>query len=137
MNNIKQKVEEKIKEYSNDEYLDGYINNEFLTADGDADIILNVTSRNVLFDSRTEGHQLDLNSKIYDYIDSKTSMLNNDIQLHLHLKGINLNQHEQGIVKHIINEHYAIELYKVQKNYHGLKFEKINKQCVIFKIEFI
>jgi len=27
--------------------------------------------------------------------------------------------------------------YKVQKNYHGLKFEKINKQCVIFKIEFI
>ena len=25
--------------------------------------------------------------------------------------------------------------YKVQKNYHGLKFEKINKHSVIFKIE--
>jgi len=130
MNGFKQKVKEKIKQYSNDEYLDGYIKNEFLTKDGDADIILKVTSHNALFDARTEDNQLDLNNKIYDYIDNKTSMLNNDIQIHLHIKGLNLSHHEQGIVKHIINEHYAIELYKVQKKYNRYK-NKVFKLVVL------
>ncbi len=130
MNGFKQKVKEKIKQYSNDEYLDGYIKNEYLTKDGDADIILKVTSHNALFDARTEGNQLDLNNKIYDFIDNKTSMLNNDIQIHLHIKGIELSHHDQGIVKHIINEHYAIELYKVQRKYNRYK-KKVFKLVIL------
>ncbi len=135
MNGFKQKVKEKIKQYSNDEYLDGYIKNEFLTKDGDADIILKVTSHNALFDARTEDNQLDLNSKIYDYIDNKTSMLNNDIQIHLHIKGIELSHHDQGIVKHIINEHYAIELYKVQKQY--IRYKKKVFKLIILGLFFL
>ncbi len=130
MAGFKQKVKEKIKQYSNDEYLDGYIKNEFLTKDGDADVILKVTSHNALFDARTEDNQLDLNSKIYDYIDNKTSMLNNDIQIHLHIKGIELSHHDQGIVKHIINEHYAIELYKAHKEYKHFR-SKMYKLAII------
>ncbi len=130
MAGFKQKVKEKIKQYSNDEYLDGYIKNEFLTKDGDADVILKVTSHNALFDARTEDNQLDLNSKIYDYIDNKTSMLNNDIMVHLHIKGLNLSHHDQGIVKHIINEHYAIELYKVQRKYNRYK-KKVFKLVIL------
>jgi hypothetical protein len=135
MAGFKQKVKEKIKQYSNDEYLDGYIKNEFLTKDGDADVILKVTSHNALFDARTEDNQLDLNSKIYDYIDNKTSMLNNDIMVHLHIKGLNLSHHDQGIVKHIINEHYAIELYKVQKQY--IRYKKKVFKLIILGLFFL
>ena len=35
-------MKEKIRQYSNEHYLDGYIENEFLTQDGDADIYLNI-----------------------------------------------------------------------------------------------
>ena len=130
MIDIKKRVKEKIKQYSNDEYLDGYIKNEFLTEDGDADISLKITSRNALFDARTEDNQLDLNSKIYEFIDKKICTLNNNIMVHLHIKGMNLNQHEQGMVKHIINEHYAIELYKVQKQYNRYK-KKVFKLVIL------
>ncbi len=121
MNNIKNKVKEKIKMYSNEEYLDGYIKNEFLTGDGNADILINITNKDDLFDSRTYGNQLDLNKKIYELIEDKSSMLNNDIQLTLRITGIDLSQQEEGRIKHIISEHYAIELYKIQKKYKRFK----------------
>ena len=117
MINIKDKVNEKIKQYSNEEYLDGYIKNEFLTDDGDADIFLNINNKDELFDSKTCGNQLDLNRDIYDYIDKKSSMLNNDVKLNLRIVSESINQNDLGKVKHIINEHYAIELYKIQKKY--------------------
>ena len=44
-------------------------------------------------------------------------MLDNHIKLHLHSIGIDLESKEQGKIKHIISEHYAIELYKAQKEY--------------------
>lgn len=121
VNNIKEKVKEKIKEYSNEEYLDGYIKNEFLTDNGDADILLKINNKYELFDSRTQGNQLDLNANIYSYIDNKSSMLNNDIQLTLNIIGIDLEQSEKEKIKHMLNEHYAIELYKIQKEYKRYK----------------
>lgn len=121
VNNIKEKVKEKIKEYSNEEYLDGYIKNEFLTDNGDADILLKINNKYELFDSRTQGNQLDLNANIYNYIDNKSSMLNNDIQLTLNIIGIDLEQSEKEKIKHMLNEHYAIELYKIQKEYKRYK----------------
>ena len=130
MINIKDKVNEKIKQYSNEEYLDGYIKNEFLTDDGDADIFLNINNKDELFDSKTSGNQLDLNSEIYDYIDKKTSMLNNDVKLNLRIVSESINQNDLGKVKHIINEHYAIELYKIQKKYTKYK-NRIFKLAVI------
>lgn len=117
MNDFKNKVKEKIKLYSKDEYLDGYIKNEYLTKDGDADIYLNIGTLDDLFDTRTSGNQLELNSDVYSFIESKSSMLSNDTILNLHISGSNLNPKEQGMVKHIIKEHYAIELYKIQKKY--------------------
>ena len=121
MISIRHQVDEKIKEYSKEEYLDGYIKNEFLTDDGKADIILNINNKDELFDSRTSGNQLDLNRRIYDYIEEKSAILNNDIQISLCITGINLNQNEEGKIKHIINEHYAIELYKMQRKYRRYK----------------
>ena len=44
------KKNDKIKKYSRREYLDGYIKNEFLTEDGDADLFLNIHSYDELFD---------------------------------------------------------------------------------------
>ena len=117
MNDFKNKVKEKIKLYSKDEYLDGYIKNEYLTKDGDADIYLNIESLDDLFDTRTSGNQIELNNDIYEFIENKTSMLENDTIINLHISGANLTSKEQGMVKHIIKEHYAIELYKVQKEF--------------------
>lgn len=121
MININDKVKEKIKQYSNDEYLDGYIKNEFLTDDGDADILLYIKNKNELFDSKTRGNQLDLRKEVYEYIDNKASMLNNDIKLNLRIFSDSISQNDEEKVKHIINEHYAIELYKIQKKYKKYK----------------
>lgn len=117
MNNIKKKVKEKIKVYSDEKYLEGYIKTEFLTDDGKADVILNISERDELFDSRTRDNQLELCDEIYDYIDEKTSMLDNDVELDLDILGIKLDNEDKQKVKHLISEHYAIELYKTQRKY--------------------
>ena len=130
MNNIKKKVREKIKKYSNEEYLDGYIKNEYLTDNGNADIFLKINNRNELIDSRTIGNQLDLNKSVYDFIDDKVSMLNSNIKVSLHILEDNLTNIEQEKVKHIISEHYAIELYKIQKDYRRYT-SKVFKLCYI------
>lgn len=117
MSEFKKKMYEKIRQYSRDEYLNGYINSEYMTSDGDADIYLNISKRDELFDSRTSSNQLDLNHNIYNFIENKSAMLNSDVALNLHITGANLTDKEKGIVKHIVKEHYAIELYKIQKKY--------------------
>lgn len=116
-NDFKSKMKEKIKQYSDQKYLDGYIKDEFITHDNDADIYLTLNTVNELLDSRTSGNQLEIVPSIYKFIEDKTEMLNNDIPLELHIIGIELSSKTQGIVKHIIKEHYAIELYKIQKKY--------------------
>lgn len=121
MKAFKKKMKEKIKKYSNEQYLDGYIQNEFLTSDGDANIFINVDEKYDLFDSWTVGNQMDLEKSVYNYIEEKTAMLGNDIPINLHIIGCEFTPHEQGIVRHILKEHYAIELYKVQKKYTELK----------------
>ena len=126
MSNIKKKVKEKIKLYSKEEYLDGYIESEFLTRDGKADIFLKITNIEDLYDSKTDYHQLDLNKRIYEHIDNKSSMLNNDIPLKLRVTGIKLSEEDQTNIEHLINEHYAIELYKIQKKYRIYRNRIIN-----------
>ena len=130
MNNISDKVKEKIKEYSNEEYLDGYIQNEYLTDDGKADILLNINNNNELFDSKTAGNQLDLKKDIYEYIENKSSMLKNDIPLHLRIISNELTLRDIEKMRHIVNEHYAIELYKAQRKYRRYK-SKLIKQILV------
>ena len=48
-------------------------------------------------------------------------MLDSDVQINLHIIGTKFNSNEQGMIKHILKEHYAIELYKVQKKYNMYK----------------
>ncbi len=117
MKEFKKKIKEKIKLYSNDEYLDSYIKNEFLSEDGSANIMLKLRDKDDLFDLRTVGNQLDVNERVYDYIEEKSSMLNNDILLNFHIIDSKLNKEEKEKVTDIIKEHYAIELYKIQKEY--------------------
>ena len=117
MNDFKKKMKEKIKQFSNDQYLAGYIQNEFHTYDGDADVFLNVGEKSELFDTWTVGFQKDLEDDIYQYIENKTEMLENDIKINLHIVGVPFTSHEQGTIKHVLKEHYAIELYKIQKKY--------------------
>ena len=114
---FKSKMKEKIKQYSDQKYLDGYIKDEYVTHDNDADIYLTLNTVDELLDSRTSGNQLDVLPSVYKFIEDKSEMLNNDMPLELHIKGIELESKTQGIVKHIIKEHYAIELYKIQKKY--------------------
>jgi len=126
MKPFKKKVKEKIKQYSNEEYLDGYINDEFLTDDGKADIFLNINSLDELYDYKTAYAQTDLHEKVYKHIDAKASMLNNDIPLKLRIIGMKFDNKEQEQIKHIITEHYAIELYKIQKRYRRHRTKAIN-----------
>ena len=121
MNIFKAQMKEKIKLYSKDQYLDGYIKNEFLTDDGDADIYYYVNHRNEIFDSRTVGNQIELCESFYDFIEKKTDMFDNDVKINLHILGYKFSSNEQGMIKHMLKEHYAIELYKVQKEYNELK----------------
>ena len=121
MKNIESKVREIINTYSHEDYLDGYIKSEFITEDGDADIYLKVNGEENLYDERTEAKQLDLNSNIYEYVESKSSMLDNNVPIKLHLTGVNLDKKKQEQVKHIFREHFAIELYKRQKKYIKIK----------------
>lgn len=130
MSDFQEKVQEKIRQYSNEQYLEGYIKNEFLTEDGDADIFLNIHNQYELLDSRTAGNQLDLNKSIYDFINHKSAMLDNDIPLNLHFLGYAFTAHEQGTIRHIIKEHYAIELYKVQKKFNNLKRKIFGLVCL-------
>ena len=136
MNSFNEKVKEKIKQYSNQEYLDGYIKEEFLTDDGDADIFIYLDSKEELFDSRTRGKQKELNSEIYDFIGDKSSMLDNDTRINFHINGIELTSKEQGIVKHLVKEHYAIELYKSQNEYLKIK-NKIFKLIILGLTSFL
>lgn len=136
MSEFKRKMNEKIKIYSNKEYLDGYMKNEFLTHDNDADIFLKLDSIDELFDKRTVDHQKDLVSDVYNYIEDKTSMLDSDIQIELHILGLDLTSDEEELVKHIIKEHYAIELYKIQKEYVRYK-NKIFKLILIGLISLL
>ena len=117
MYNIKKEVKKKIDQYSNKEYLDGYIKSEYLTADGDADIFLNINNIEEFYDEKTLANQLDLNSEVYEYIDSKTEMLDNSVKINLQVVSPELSSNESQKIKHLISEHYAIELYKVQREY--------------------
>ena len=114
---FKKKMKEKIKEYSNEKYLQKYIETEYNFNDKDADVYLQVYSKNELFDSRTVGKQKSLTDKFYSYVESKTDMLDNDIPINLHIIGYAFPSKDQEEIKHLIKEHYSIELYKVQKEY--------------------
>ena len=135
MDSFESKMREEIKQYSNKSYLDGYIKKEYMIEDGDADIFLNLRSRDELFDLRTMDEQIDLNSDIYEFIENKTSMLDSSIPINLHIIGLQLDSKEQGVVKHILKEHYAIELFKVQKKYTKCKI-KILKLITVGLLSF-
>ncbi len=130
MNNIKEEVKKKINEYSNEEYLERYIKLEFLTDKGDANIYLNIENKKDIFDKKTIGPQLELAGDIYDYIDEKASILNNDIQLNLHILNTKLKHEDQEKVRNLIKEHYGMELYKIGKEYKKCK-NKIYKLVLL------
>ena len=124
MKEFRKKVKDKIKMYSNKTYLDGYIKDEFLTEDGVAEIYLDVKDKNDLFDSWTHGKQKDLEDVVYGFIEEKTEMLGNQIPVRLHFLGNTFDSNDQGIIKHILKEHYAVELYKIQKKYEKYRNKK-------------
>ena len=130
MNDFNTKLKEQIKKYSNKQYLDKYIQEEYLTEDGEADIFIKLTNKNQLFDERTFGNQLDLASNIYEFVEEKSSMLDSSVQIRLNIVGLHLTKEEQNQVRDIIKEHYAIELYKIQKEYNKYRNE-------IFKLVLI
>jgi len=130
---FKNKMKEKIKEYSDDKYLQGYIESEYNFDDKDADIYLQVYSKNELFDSRTVGKQKSLNDRLYSYIESKTDMLDNDVPINLHIVGYAFPSKDQETIKHLIKEHYSIELYKAQKEYKKV----LNKSTYLFLIGLV
>ena len=135
MAGIDTKVKEIINTYSKEDYLDGYIKNEFIAEDGDADIYLKLTDKSTLFDPRTINMQKDLNYEIYDFVEDKSSMLDNNVPIKLHIVGLDLNKKEQNMVRHIFREHFAIELYKTQKIY--IKYKNKIIKLIFLGIVFL
>lgn len=126
MNGFKEKMNDKIREYSNEKYLEGYIKSEYSTSDNDADIYLVTYEKDDVFDKRTIRNQLDLKDEVYDYLEKKSAMLENDMPINFHIIGYKFSHREQGIIKHLVKEHYSIELYKVQKEYKKTRNKAIN-----------
>ena len=124
MNDFKKKMGKKIEQFSSKDYLDSYIRNEFLTDDGDADKKKKISSKDDLIDNRTVNNQIDLRSEIFEFVENKTALLDNDIKINLHIIGVKLSENEQIMIKNIFREHYAIELFKIQKDYKNQK-EKV------------
>ena len=85
MNNFKATMKEKIKQYSNQEYLDNYIRNEYLTDENHADIFMKLSNKNQLFDERTMDKQFDLINDVYEFVEHKTSMLDSSVQIRFHI----------------------------------------------------
>lgn len=133
MNSFKKKVKEKIRIYSKQTYLDGYIKKEFLTEDGTAELFLNINNKDEIFDSYSTGEQQDLRKEIYHYIEEKTSMLGNEIPIRLNICGCTFTSHEQEIIKHILKEHFAIELFKIQQDY----FSHRNKAILLIVLGIV
>lgn len=136
MDNFKKALNEKIKQYSNEKYLDDYIKKEFITEDGDADIFIYLNNIDELVDSRTRGEQTELNNDIYEYFESKSSMLDNDTKISFHIEGLDLTNKDKELVRHLFKEHYAIELYKAQREYIGIR-NKIFKLVLIGILSFL
>ena len=130
MHNIEKKVKEKIKEYSNEKYLNEYISNEFLDENGDAEIKIKVNNRDKIFNPMTYGNQLDLNERIYNYIEDKAAILDSDIKLNLRIVGGNLSDEDKEKIRKLMKEHYAIELYKAHKEYKRFR-SKMYKLAII------
>lgn len=136
MKDFKKKMHEKIKHYSNKSYLDKFFEDEFEMENGEAHLYLYLNERSELFDYRTMDKQLSLNNDIYEFIDDKTSMLDNDVKIILHLRCPDLDNHDKENVRHIFKEHFAIELYKIQKDYSRCRNKTIGL-AVIGLISFI
>lgn len=86
MNDFKKKMNEKIKLYSNDKYLENFFKNEFEMSEGEAHVYMYLNDKSELFDYRTMGDQLSLNLNVYEYIEDKTSMLENDVKINFHVR---------------------------------------------------
>lgn len=136
MKDFKKKMHEKIKLYSNKSYLDKFFLDEFEMENGEAHLYLYLNDKSELFDYRTMDKQLSLNSDIYEFIDDKTSMLDNDIKIILHLRCPDLDNRDEENVRHIFKEHFAVELYKIQKDYSRCRNKTIGL-AVIGLISFI
>lgn len=136
MNEFKRRMHEKIKIYSNKLYLDKFFEDEFEMENGEAHLYLYLNDKSDLIDYRTMGKQLSLNNDIYEYIDDKTSMLDNDVKIILHLRCPELDNYDKENVKHIFKEHFAIELYKIQKSYSRCRNKTIGLAIIGF-ISFI
>ena len=126
MDKFKKKMKSKMKQFYNNEYLFNYIRNEYSTDDNDLDIYYKVYRYEDLFDTRTLGHQIALRQDFFDYIEYKTEMAGNFIPINLHIIGMKLSGDEKGVIRHLIKEHYSVELYKIQKEYRKLVNKSLN-----------
>ena len=97
MNDFKKKMHEKINTYSDKKYLEGYIKDEYLTHDGDADLYLTINDIDELIDPRTSENQLDVCNDVYEFIETKSDMLDNDTLLELHIRGIDVDSRNKII----------------------------------------
>lgn len=129
---FQEKMEEVLKKVSSRSYVEDYIKKEFVTDDGDADLFLNIEKREDLFDSRTVDQQKDLTFDVYDFIEEKTAILSSNMKIHLHITGMYLSPREQELVRHILREHYAIELNKIQRQY--IKYRNRIVTLVLFGV---
>lgn len=136
MSDFERKMKEKIKQYSEEKYLENYTKKEFSINEGGADLYLNLNSLDDLFDTRTMDNQIDLNPEVYEFIEKKTSLLNSEIPINFHIVGAKLDSEEQEMIRHLLREHYAIELYLVQKRFNRCK-KKITNLILIGLLSFL
>ncbi len=130
------KLDRIVEKYGASQYLRDYIDKEFIDADGNAVVEINLYDGINMFDKLSRRDQSDLNEEIYEYIDRKVKIIPPHIPIKLVFFGSNLNDEEKGRVRQLIKEHYSIELFNQQKNRRILR-KKTNRLVAIGIIIFI
>lgn len=110
------KINKIIDKYANVDSLREYIKREYINEEGNAVINIKLYDDLDIYDKLSYENQAELNSEIYRYIDQKVKIIPAHIPLKLVFHGKRIEKDEQEIIKNLIYEHYAIELFDQQKN---------------------
>ena len=93
-----------------------YIKKEFLDDDGYYTIIINLYDGFSLYNNLSVGKQLELNSEIYNYIDTKSMVIPYSYKLKVKFIGRKLDNEDKKMIEYLIREHYYVVKEKVKSD---------------------
>lgn len=111
MNKGRQLFLSKLKKYEKSmSRMRDYLKDEYVAADGKAEVDVCLFSGQPLYNPFSMGRQRELSSELYDWIDTKIYPVPNGYQVRLRLHVQEMEDAEKAQIEDILHEHYAVEL---------------------------